>query len=81
MLQPKLIRVEPLDALKLRLEYETGEIKVFDAAPYATGMWFGELKDRAYFRTVRVLPDGTGIEWRHGQDIAPHELYECSVAQ
>ena len=59
MLQPKLIRVEPLDALKLRLEYETGEIKVFDAAPYATGMWFGELKDRAYFRTVQVLPDGS----------------------
>ena len=30
MLQPKLIKVEPLDSLMLRLYYETGEIKLFD---------------------------------------------------
>lgn len=62
--------------LKLRLSYETGEVKIFDVAPYATGPWFGELKDDAYFRTVQMLPGGTGIEWSNGQDIAPHELYD-----
>jgi hypothetical protein len=80
MLQPKLIKVEPLDAMKLRLVYETGEVKFFDVTPYATGTWFGELKDASYFKTVRMLPDGTGIEWGNGQDIAPHELYECSIS-
>ena len=80
MLQPRLISVEPVDPLKLRLRYETGEVKLFDVAPYATGPWYGELKDRAYFRTVQLLPGGTGIEWTGGQDIAPHELYELSVA-
>lgn len=80
MLQPRLKKVEPLEALKLRLFYETGEVKVFDVAPYATGSWFGELKDTAYFRTVRMLPGGSGIEWSNGQDIAPHELYEQGVA-
>lgn len=79
MLQPRLKKVEPLEALKLRLFYETGEVKVFDVTPYATGSWFGELKDAAYFRTVRVLPGGSGIEWSNGQDIAPHELYEQGV--
>lgn len=79
MLQPRLEKVEPIAPLKLRLSYETGEIKIFDVAPYATGTWFGELKDDAYFKSVRVLPGGIGIEWRNGQDIAPHELYDRSV--
>lgn len=81
MLQPKLNRVEPMENYLLCLHYETGETKIFDVKPYLSGSWFGELKDRSYFRTVRMLPDGTGIEWSNGQDIAPHELYELSVTQ
>lgn len=79
MFQPRLVNVEPMGHLKLRLTYETGEVKLLDVSPYANGSWFGELKEDAYFRTVRLLPGGTGIEWNNGQDIAPHELYECSV--
>ena len=78
MLQPRLIDVKPLAAMKLRLQYETGEVRVFDVAPYANGRWFGELKDEQYFKTVHLLPGGVGIEWENGQDIAPHELYDCS---
>ena len=81
MLQPRLLDVEPMDAMKLRLTYETGEIRLFDTEPYAKGAWYGELRNAAYFRTVHLLPGGIGIEWRDGQDIAPHELYENSVAQ
>lgn len=76
MLQPRLINVEPMDHLKLKLTYEAGEVRLFDVSPYVNGSWFGELKEDAYFRTVRILPDGIGIEWSNGQDIAPHELYE-----
>ncbi len=79
MLQPKLIRVETAEPYLLRLFYETGEVKLFDVAPYISGSWYGELKNRSYFKTVRLLPDGTGIEWGNGQDIAPHELYERGV--
>lgn len=79
MLQPKLKSVRPLEQYRLLLEYETGEVKTFDVTPYIAGPWYGELKDLAYFRTVRLLPGGIGIEWSEGQDIAPHELYECSV--
>ena len=79
MLQPRLVKAEPVDHLKLRLTYETGEVKLFDVSPYASGPWYGELRDEAYFRTVRMLPGGTGVEWSNGQDIAPHELYECSA--
>ena len=78
MLQPKIINVEPLEAYKLKLEYETGETKVFDVQPYISGDWFGELNNKDYFRSVRLVSGGTGIEWSNGQDIAPHELYESS---
>ena len=80
MLQPNLVSVKALPDMMLALTYETGERKLFHVAPYATGSWYGELKDRAYFQSVRLLPGGTGIEWPDGQDISPHELYECSVA-
>ena len=76
MLQPNLVKVLPLDHMRLMLYYQTGEIKQFDVTPYAEGSWYGELKDKSYFQMVRLLPGGTGIEWPHGQDIAPHELYD-----
>ena len=59
--------------------YRPAEVRLFDAAPYATGSWYGRLQDERYFATVHLLPGGIGIEWEEGQDIAPHELYENSV--
>ena len=79
MLHPRLKNVTPMEQYRLRLEYETGEVKMFDVAPYISGTWYEELKDAAYFKTVHLLPGGIGIAWSNGQDIAPHELYECSI--
>ena len=77
MLQPELLKVTPTDNYKLLLLYETGEQKLFDVLPYISGEWYGELKDKAYFNSVRLA--NHSIEWRGGQDIAPHELYCNSV--
>ena len=71
MLQPRLTKVEPMPQMKLQLFYETGEVKIFDVAPYATGPWYGQLQDAGYFNAVQMLPGGIGIEWPEGQDIAP----------
>ena len=79
MLQPRLTSVKAMPNMILALTYETGERKLFNVAPYADGSWYGQLRDKSYFQTVRMLPGGTGIEWNDGQDISPHELYECSV--
>ena len=79
MLQPKLLRVIPRENYYLELHYETSERKLFNVKPYAHGSWFGELLDASYFTAVRLLEDGHHIEWPHGQDLAPHELYELSV--
>lgn len=81
MLQPRIMAVAADQDLKLHLVYETGERKCFDVRPYASGAWYGELADSSYFCRVKRLPDGTGVEWPHGQDIAPHELYDLSVPE
>lgn len=57
MLQPKLIKVEPIDSLKLRLYYETGEVKLFDVTPYATGSWYGQLKDETISEQFRCCQE------------------------
>lgn len=76
---PKILSVIPLPNYKLKLCYDTSEIKTFDVMPYICGSWFGQLKDEAYFKTVHVINNGNGIEWADGQDIAPHELYEMGI--
>jgi len=79
MLQPKIKLVKPVEPHSLFLEYETGEKKLFDVSPYIKGSWFSELKNKTYFKSVRIVNNGFGIEWANGQDIAPHELYENSI--
>lgn len=79
MLQPRLTAVSAMPEHKLLLNYETGERRLFDVTPYISGSWYSELSDEAYFCSVSLLPGGVGIEWRDGQDIAPHELYELST--
>ena len=81
MLQPKIIDVEPLSGYKLKLKYETGETKIFNVSPYISGDWFLQLKDEKYFKSVRIIDGGNGIEWCEGHDIAPHELYENSITE
>ncbi len=79
MLPPTLTAVTPLPHLRFMLTYETGETKLFDAAPYAIGSSFGRLKEAGYLQPIQLLPGGAGIECPEDQDIAPHELYENSV--
>jgi len=79
MLCPKIVEIEPLANYKLKLSYETGEIKLFDVLPYMAGAWYEELYNSNYFNTVHLVSNGQGIEWANGQDIAPHELYNASI--
>lgn len=78
MKYPIVLNVVPNDDYSVVVTFDTGEIKKFNVKPYICGDWFGKLKDFSVFNTVH--PCGNTIEWADGQDIAPHELYEMSVA-
>jgi len=79
MLYPKILSVEALEDYKLKLNYETGEIRLFSVLPYISGKWYEELFNNDYFKSVHLISNGQGIEWENGQDIAPHELYDMSI--
>ena len=79
MLCPKILNIEPQNNYKIKLFYETGEVKLFDVLPYISGKWYEELYNSEYFKSVHLISNGHGIEWGNGQDIAPHELYDMSV--
>jgi hypothetical protein len=76
---PKITQVEAIENYKIKLNYENGEIKIFDVLPYISGPWYNELTNNKYFKTIHLISNGKGIEWENGQDIAPHELYDMSI--
>ena len=78
MKYPKIKSVKVAENKNIIFSLENGITKKFDVSPYIKGSWFGELNDEEIFRTVH--PCGNTVEWINGQDIAPHELHELSVA-
>ena len=76
---PQLKVAEPTADYKLRLHFNNGEVLLFDVRPYLDKGIFQELRDPAYFRSVRV--DHEAVSWPHEQDFSPETLYlrSCPV--
>ncbi len=70
---PQLEVAEPIGDYQLRLHFSNGEVRLFDVRPYLDKGIFQELRDPAYFRTVRV--DNEAVTWPHEQDFSPETLY------
>jgi hypothetical protein len=69
--------VIPQPDYRLLLTFDNGERRVFDVNPYMNLKAFAELANVSLFNTVK--PGGLSVEWIHGQDICPDELYYNSV--
>lgn len=72
-MNPSVKSVEPISDYKLQIQFENGEFKIFDVAPYLDKGIFVELKDQNYFKQVRVAFGS--IEWPHEQDFSRDTLY------
>jgi len=77
MLRPIAANVIPREDYRLLVTFDNGEERIFDVRPYFKFPLFQELKNLALFNTVK--PAGLSIEWIHGQDICPDDLYYNSV--
>lgn len=77
MLRPTAKQVKATDDYKLFIDFDSGEKKIFDVSPYIQGNWYSELSDLNYFKSVFV--NGYTVEWPHGQDLCPDEIYYNSV--
>jgi len=77
MIRPKAVNVIPLPDYCVLVTFNNDEKRVFDVKPYLEFKPYNELKNQVVFNTVRT--GGLSIEWLHGQDICPDELYYNSV--
>ena len=77
MNRPLAKKVRPLSNYILEIEFDNGEVKLFDVKPYMNGDWYEELKNPDVFNSVRIA--GISIEWVNGQDICPDALYYDSM--
>lgn len=70
----KVIEVSPLDGYKLKVQFSTGELKIFDFTPLLGAPAFQPLQDEALFKSVYL--DHGIASWAGGEiDIAPEKLY------
>jgi hypothetical protein len=78
MIRPRAVDVIPQTDYRLLITFSNNEKRIFDVKPYLDFKPFNELKKAAIFNTVK--PAGLSIEWIHGQDICPDELYYNSIS-
>ncbi|HEY6396283.1 MAG TPA: DUF2442 domain-containing protein [Solirubrobacteraceae bacterium] len=62
----------------LRLTFADGVVGDVDLSDDLWGPVFEPLKDPAYFRQVRVDPEGGTVVWPNGADVAPETLYQLA---
>ena len=75
--RPKAIEVIPQSEYNLLVTFNNKEKRRFDVKPYLDFKPYNELKNLTLFNTVKI--GGLSIEWLHGQDICPDELYYNST--
>lgn len=75
-MRPKAINVKPKNDYILEVEFDNGEIKLFDVKPYFKFKAFEILKDIEKFNKVKI--SGLSGGWENDIDICPDELYELS---
>ena len=75
-MNPRVKSVVARDDYKLEITFTSGEIGLYDCAPFLDFGVFQELRDIRYFKQATV---GLGtVVWPDGQDICPDTLYEYS---
>ena len=77
MLRPKAVSVIPQADYYLLITFDNDERRLFDVKPYLDFKPYDELKNLTIFNTVKTA--GLRVEWVHGQDICPDDLYYNSV--
>jgi hypothetical protein len=72
-MNPRVKIVKPQKDYKLYLEFDNGELKIFDVKPYLTKGIFKELHNLELFNSVRAV-DGS-VQWNNEADFCPDTLY------
>ncbi len=77
MLRPTANNVLVLHDYMLKISFDNGEERIFNAAALFNRKAFKPLKNKNLFNQVK--PNGISIEWPPDIDVCPDELYFSSV--
>ncbi len=68
----RIVKVIPLENFQLKILLSNGRNGVFDVSPYLNIGVFNELKDKRYFRQVKIAYGG--ISWPNEQDFSAETI-------
>jgi hypothetical protein len=72
-MNPRVKTVKPNMDYTLTIEFDNGELRIFDVKPYLDRGIFRQLQVIDSFYSVR--PFLGSIQWQGGQDLCPDTLY------
>ena len=75
MTVPRIASVRALAGYHLRVSFDTGETREYDAGPLLSRDPFTLLREPAFFRSFAVEPNGYAVVWNDEIDIAAFELF------
>jgi len=78
---PKIKSVHPLPDRKLRVEFENGEVRIYDCQPLLKESAFQRLHHEGFFRNVQIEKSGYGVVWDDNVDLSESELWLHSVVE
>lgn len=72
-LNPRVVDAEPLEPYRLKLLFTSGEVRIFDVAPFLERGVFRPLRDPAVFSEAWV--EAGSVEWPGGAGLSYDTLY------
>lgn len=74
----EILKAEYIDGYRIRLYFNTGEVRIADLESSLVGEVFLPLRNIEMFKCFTVKFDT--VTWENEADLAPEYLYEISVA-
>jgi hypothetical protein len=71
---PRITSATAIDSTRLFVVFEDASERVYDCGPLLDRPQFALLRTPAFFRSVRVDPEGYGISWNDAMDLGEYEL-------
>jgi hypothetical protein len=81
MIYPKIMSVKPLDDYLLMIEFSNHEYRQYDIKPLLKKEMFAPLKNRAFFKNVKIEQGGYAVSWNDDIDISEYELWVNGKSQ
>ncbi len=78
---PKIKNVFASDHKTLIVTFDNGEVKTYDITRLLSNNMFSPLKNKAFFKNVKIDTGGYAVYWNDKIDISEHELWKNGYTQ